>query len=53
MLGVSERELALLLAGGAHVEGDMRWDRKTERWVGGWSELARALIRHVDPNFVG
>lgn len=51
--GVSERDLALLLSGHAHVEGRCRWDYKQSRWVGGWSELARRLIKHVDPEFMG
>lgn len=44
ILGCPERDLALLVAGQAHVPGRNRWDARTERCVGPWCELAEALV---------
>lgn len=45
VLGVPERDLALLVAGQAHVAGAKgRWDARSERAVGAWAEMAEKLV---------
>lgn len=45
LLGVTERDVALLLSGQGHVVGPAdKWDARAGCWVGAWAEAAGRLF---------
>jgi hypothetical protein len=51
ILGISERDMGLLMMGRAHVDGPRtRWDARRNCWVGAWGDMAETLTIAARPH---